>query len=142
MAEYAKPVPVVDHDSRPFWESVARHRMELPWCDDCEQFVFYPRALCPQCHQPVHEWRVVSGSGTIYSFTIARRPASPAFETDVPYAVALVDLDEGPRLMSNVLGDLDDIEIGRRVEIVYDDVTPDLTLYRFRLHDTPGSRHE
>jgi uncharacterized protein len=72
--------------------------------------------LCPHCHSAAVEWTDVSGRGTIYTFTIARRPAGPAFKPDVPYVVALVELEEGPRLMTNILTpDVASVRIGQKV---------------------------
>jgi uncharacterized OB-fold protein len=112
-----------------------RHAIELQRCAGCGVFVFYPRAICPSCGSFELRWVPVTGKGTLYSFTIVHRATVPEFRPDMPYVVALVDLDEGPRLMATLVdvpADATQIRIGARVEIVYHDVTPDVTLLRFR----------
>jgi len=103
-------------------------------CTACGKHHFYPRALCPHCHSDAVEWVDACGTGTIYSFTIARRPAGPAFKADTPYVVAVIDLDEGARMMTNIVtSDVEAVRIGQRVTVQYDDVTDDITLPKFRL---------
>lgn len=131
---YQKPLPVVDPDTEPFWRAAREHRLVVKRCADCGKAHFYPRELCPHCHSDAVSWFDASGHGTIYSFTVARRPAGPAFQPDAPYVVALVDLDEGARMMTNVVGcPPDTVRIGMRVTVSYDDVTPEVTLPKFRL---------
>ncbi|WP_101675273.1 Zn-ribbon domain-containing OB-fold protein [Alloalcanivorax mobilis] len=115
-----RPAPVIDDDSRPFWQGTARQQLRLPYCRACAAAFFYPRALCPRCHGDDLEWRNASGRGTVYSYTVSRRPAGPAFQAITPYVVALVDLEEGPRLLTNVLVDRpDQVHIGQSVTVVY-----------------------
>ena len=131
---YEKPLPVIDAESAPFWEAAKAHKLVLQHCTDCGKFIHYPRAVCPHCNGQNLDWRDVSGEGTIHSFTVARRPAGPAFKEDVPYVIVLVDLKEGPRMMSNlVTGDVDGVKIGQAVEVVFDDVTGEITLPKFRI---------
>lgn len=129
---YEKPLPTIDGESRPFWAAAREHRLAIMRCRDCGKHFFYPRELCPFCHKAAVEWVNASGRGKIYSFTIARRPAGPAFKADVPYVVALVELEEGPRLMSNIVTkDVDRVRIGQAVTVVFDDVTEEVTLVKF-----------
>ena len=135
MTDYAKPLPKSDPLTKPFWDSLDRGAMEIQRCNACASFVFYPRALCPGCGSRDLGWVPVSGRGQIYSFTIVHRPTNAAFKGDTPYVVALVELDEGCRMMSNVTGvqaDPAHVKIGMPVEIVYDRVTPGTTLPKFR----------
>jgi hypothetical protein len=81
---YDKPLPVIDGESRPYWDALKQHRLTLKRCHDCGKHHFYPRVLCPHCHSDAVEWVDACGTGTIYSFTIARRPAGPAFKADTP----------------------------------------------------------
>lgn len=128
-----RPTPVVDSDSRPYWEAISRHKFMLPYCTDCERFFFFPRVLCPHCHETHIAWRKGSGRGKIYTFTISRRPAGPAFKERLPYVVALIDLTEGPRIMSNVVGtDIDAVHIGDRVQIEFEEGSEN-TLPVFRI---------
>ena len=111
-----KPLPVQDGESEPYWSGAKEHRLRLPRCMECGKHHFYPRELCPHCWSDRIEWRDASGRGVIYSYTIARRPAGPAFKEDTPYAVAIVELEEGPRMMSNIVtGNVESIRVGDRV---------------------------
>lgn len=130
---YEKPLPATDPGTEPFWNEAKAHRLTIPRCLDCGKHHFYPRALCPHCHSDRLEWTPVSGRGTVYSYTIARKPAGPVFAADVPYVVALIDLAEGPRMMSTIVtDDVETVRIGDAVEVEFDDVTADVTLPRFR----------
>jgi|SRR5580658_2049921 uncharacterized OB-fold protein len=129
---YEKPLPVIDGESQPFWQAAREHRLAIMRCRDCGKHFFYPRELCPFCHRAAVEWVNASGRGKIYTFTIARRAAGPAFKADVPYVIALVELEEGPRLMTNIVTkEVDRIRIGQAVKAVFDDVTADVTLVKF-----------
>ncbi|WP_418319929.1 Zn-ribbon domain-containing OB-fold protein [Piscinibacter sakaiensis] len=131
---YEKPLPTVDPESAPYWSALKEGRLVLKHCLDCGRHHFYPRALCPHCHSDALEWTDARGSGNIYSFTVARRPAGPAFKADAPYVVAVVELDEGARLMTNIVtDDVDSVRIGQRVVIEFDAVTAEISLPRFRL---------
>ena len=129
---YEKPLPAIDQESRPFWQAAHEHKLAVMRCRDCRRHFFYPRLFCPHCHSAAVEWTTASGRGTIYTFTVARRPAGPAFKADVPYVVALVELEEGPRLMTNIVtSDIAGVRIGQTVAAVFDDVTDDVTLVKF-----------
>ncbi len=129
---YEKPLPVIDEESQPFWQAAREHRLAIMRCRDCRRAFFYPRALCPHCHSDAVEWMKASGRGTIYTFTIARRGAGPAFKADVPYVIALVELEEGPRLMTNIVtSDVASVRIGQAVKAIFDDVTDEVTLVKF-----------
>jgi len=130
---YEKPLPVVDAESAPYWAALKEHRLILKRCRDCGRHHFYPRALCPHCHSDALEWADASGRGSIYSYTVARRPAGPAFKADAPYVVAVVDLDEGARMMTNIVtDDVESVRIGQRVAVAFDAVTDEITLPKFR----------
>ena len=129
---YEKPLPLIDGESRPFWQAARAKQLKIMRCRDCGKHFFYPRALCPSCHSAAVEWTPASGRGTIYTFTIARRPAGPAFKPVVPYVVALVELEEGPRLMTNIVtADVEKVRIGQKVAAVFEDVTEEVTLVKF-----------
>ncbi len=133
MIEYAKPLPVPDGDTKPFWDAAKEHRLMIQRCQDCQRTIFYPRSVCPHCMSDRIDWIQASGRGTIYSYTVVHRSPS-AFKEDVPYVVALIDLAEGVRMMSNVVECAPaDVRIGAAVEVVFDDVTPEITLPKFRL---------
>jgi uncharacterized OB-fold protein len=135
MSEYAKPLPQPDPITKPYWDSLKAHAMRLQRCRSCGRFVFFPRALCPFCFSDALTWTPVSGRGVVHAFTVPHRHPSPAFQPDLPYVVALVELEEGPRLMTNLIDvppDPAQIAVGMPVEVVYDDVTPEVTLPKFR----------
>ena len=136
MTEYAKPLPQPDPITKPFWDSVKAHAMRIQRCDTCGRFVFFPRALCPYCFSAALEWTPVSGRGVVHAFTIPHRHPLPAFQAELPYVVAIVELEEGARMMTNLVDvppDPAQIAVGMPVEVVYDDVTPEITLPKFRL---------
>ena len=114
------PVPAIDPDSAPYWAALNENRLILKRCGACGKAHFYPRELCPYCHADDLAWVEASGRGAIYSFTVCRRPAGPAFAADVPYVVALVDLAEGPRMMTRILGDPAAVAIGGAVRVRFE----------------------
>ncbi len=131
MSEYLKPLPKPTPISRPFWEAARRHELMLQRCAACATFVHYPRPRCPQCFSDRLEWRHASGRGTVYSYTIVRRASSRAF-ADAPYVLAIVELEEGPHMTTNIVGPSEQVGIGTPVEVYFDDVTPEHTLVKFK----------
>ena len=132
---YGKPLPVADPVTAPFWESVRAHAMRLQRCNACGRWIFYPRGLCPHCFSDDLAWEPVAGTGVVHAFTIVHRHPSPAFQAAIPYVVALIELDEGARLLSNLVEVAPDpaaVRVGLPVEVVYDDITPEVTLPKFR----------
>lgn len=99
------PVPPITPETAPYWNAARDGKLLLQRCGDCRAVRFYPRALCPACWSTQVEWIEASGRGRVHSFTIIRRPPAPSFAARVPYVVALIDLDEGPRMMANIVGD-------------------------------------
>jgi uncharacterized OB-fold protein len=130
---YAKPLPIPNPASEPFWHAARRHELSLQRCESCGAWVFYPRAACPECLSPRLSWKRASGRATLYSFTVARRPTAPQFADVTPLVIAVVALEEGPRMMSNVVGCApEDVRIGMALEAAFDDVTADTTLVKFK----------
>lgn len=133
--DYKKPTPNPAHwpASRKFWEAARRHELVIPRCRRCNKFFFYPREVCPTCLHGDIEWQKVSGNGRLHSFTVIHQPANPNFLEDVPYVYAMVQLDEGPRIISNLTDCAPaDAAVDMAVTAVYEDVTPDWTLVKFR----------
>jgi uncharacterized OB-fold protein len=91
-------------DAMPFWAAARRHEWVLPYCGACGKYFFYPRTLCPRCGSRDVQWRAASGQGTLYSFCIQYRNSIPGLRTAVPFVTALVDVDEGPRMMTFLIG--------------------------------------
>jgi uncharacterized OB-fold protein len=118
--------------TRPFWEAARRHELFMPRCTMCDYVFFYPRSECPRCLSTNLEWVKVSGRARLHSFTVVQQPANAAFRDDVPYVYAVVQLDEGPRLVSNIVQcDIDTLRVDMPLEAVFDDVTPEWTLVKF-----------
>ena len=135
MAQYRKPLPrPLDGElTAPFWEAARRHELIIPRCTRCNFYFWYPRQECPRCLQPGWQWEPAVGKGRLHTFTVVRQPANPAFTDDVPYAYAVIQLDEGPRIVSNMVQcDVEDLKVDMRVEAVFDDVSPEWTLVKFR----------
>jgi uncharacterized OB-fold protein len=133
MTDYKKPLPRPTAASLPFWEAAKRHELQIQCCGSCRANIFYPREMCPECLSSDLKWTAVSGKGTVYSYTIAEAPTHPTFAEDVPYVIAIVELAEGPRIATNITGCTPDaVQVGMPVEVTFDDVTPEITLVKFR----------
>ena len=133
MSEYRRPLPVPSPESAPFWEGCRKHELLLQRCTRCEQVTFLPTARCPRCLSPSLAWTKSSGRGTVYSFVVYRRAYHPGLKDQLPYVVALVELAEGPRLISNLVDcDPKSVRCDMSVEVVFDDATENVTLYKFR----------
>ena len=130
---YLKPLPVPSPESKPFWDACRRHELRLPRCSTCRAYWFPPSGVCPECLSDQFEWALASGRGEVFSFVVMHRVYHKGFADDVPYPVALVALEEGPHFLSNVVDcALDQIRIGMPVQVVFDDVTDEHTLPKFR----------
>jgi uncharacterized protein len=111
-------------DSAPFWRACNEERLMLRHCSSCGTDFYYPRRLCPACGSQKLDWRVASGRGTVFSFSEVHAPfAGPEWHTQLPYTVVLVDLDEGPRMLSRLIGDTRaDVRIGDALEVCFVEV--------------------
>jgi uncharacterized OB-fold protein len=121
-------------DTQPFWDATKSHQLTYPVCKACQNVVFYPRGHCPACGARDLEWRTSKGEGTLYTYSVVRLNRHPAFAALGPYAVAMVDLDEGFRLLTNVVGVADptkDLQIGQRVRVRWDDLETGYSLPLF-----------
>lgn len=116
LADGLVPSPV-DRDTLPFWEAARERRLTYQTCDTCGEVVFFPRKHCPHCLGRDLTRHDSAGRGTVYTFSIVRASRDPRFAGRVPYAVAWVDLAEGFRMMSNVLGDVDQLRVGLPVQV-------------------------
>lgn len=132
---YAKPLPTPSPETRRFWDGCKKHELWIPYCRSCESFFWYPRSHCPKCFSWEVEWRKASGRGKIYTFAIQYRGWHPGWKDETPYVNAMVDLDEGPRIYTNIVGvdpDPKKIKCDMPVEVVFEDVTAEITLPKFR----------
>ena len=128
-----KPKPRPAPESLPYWQAAQEHRLALPKCEDCGQFWFPPSATCPHCLSTNFAFQTVSGRGKVFSFVTFHRVYRPAFAQDVPYVVALVELEEGPRLLTNILGiSHEEVRCEMPVEVVFDDYDEDVAVPKFR----------
>ena len=131
--KYPKPLPRIDEESKGFWEACQRHELYLQRCGDCGAFRYYPRALCPSCLSDRIEWVRSSGQGTIYTFTVVYQNLAPGFRDELPYVLAYVELEEGVRMLTNIVGcPPEAVRIGMPVEVIFEDVTPAVTLPKFK----------
>jgi len=134
MTTQARILPVVTDLTRPYWEAARDEKLVIQQCVDCSSYQFFPRPFCLKCMSENIEWTPSSGNGTIYTFTINRRGSNPYMNERVPYVVAMVTLDEGVRLMANIIeSEIEKVRIGARVSVVFEKVTEDISLPQFRL---------
>lgn len=133
MAKYSKPLPRIDEESKGFWEACQRHELYIQRCGACRSYRYYPRAVCPGCLSSDTEWVRSSSRGTVYTFTVTYQNQTPGFRDELPYVLAYVELEEGVRLLTNVIGCLpEDVRIGMPVEVDFEDATAEVTLPKFR----------
>ena len=132
---YRGPLPVKQPESDFYWEKAQAHELWLRRCNACERAYFYPRDFCPNCGSRNVSWVQASGRGTLHTFAIVHRAPVPAFRDHVPFVVAMVDLEEGPRIPTNLVDvepDPEHIHVGMAVEVAFADVTDEITLPVFR----------
>lgn len=130
-------LPVVDDVNRPFWDGCRDGVLRLQRCGDCDRLRYPISTVCPYCTSCAIEWEAVSGSGTVYSFAVFRHAYNDAWRERVPYVVALVELAEGPTMISNVVGVApEEVRVGQAVSVVFDAVTPEISVPQF----VPGKR--
>ena len=134
ISEYLRPLPGPDPVSQPFWDGCARHELLLQRCAGCGRHRFPPGPVCPDCGAREAKWVRASGRGTVYSWIVVHHPVPrQSFADEVPYVVALVALEEGVRMASNVVGcAADAVEAGMALEVVFEDVAEAVTLPKFR----------
>lgn len=131
---YTKPLPNIhDPNNAPFWQAVRRHEVSCQRCPSCS-VVRYPAAKhCPECLAENNEWVTLSGRGKVWSFGVYYHLFVKSFAEDIPYNVALVELEEGPRLITSIVGIPNEkIEMEMPVEAVFETVTDEVTLIKFR----------
>jgi uncharacterized OB-fold protein len=128
VKHFPRPTP----ETETYWEGCRKHQLLLQRCTQCEEFQFYPRGLCSKCISEDLEWEQASGKGQILTFTIVRRAVSAAYDADVPYVVALIRLDEGPTIMSNIVEcDPEALQIGDPVQVLFEDWSDEISIPKF-----------
>ena len=136
MVNYVKPLPLINDETKPYWDYCRKHELRMQKCRQCGHIRFPISFICPKCHATEAEWARLSGKGKIYSFTIYRVPYHRAFKDDIPYVVAIIQLDEGPRMESNILGcKVEEVGMEMLVVVAFDDVTDEISLPKFRPAD-------
>ncbi len=129
-----RPIPSLDNEAdRTFWQATADERLLIQRCGDCGERQFFPRSWCHYCGADGIEWTEAEGTGHVHTYTVIRRATElQAFADEVPYVVAYVELDEGPRICTNVVGcDPATVEIGMPVEVTFDHVNDEIALPKF-----------
>ena len=125
-----RPLPTpITPEAKPFWDGCRAEKLMLPRCESCGHVFFYPRIVCPRCHARTIGWMQASGRGTLHSFEIAYQAFQKAWKIKPPYVLAMVQLEEGLRLMTNVVGcPVDAVRIGIPVEVAWEDVTSEISV--------------
>ena len=134
MSEYAKPIPTPSEDSQVYWEAAKNHELKLQQCRRVRRLPVPARGGVPRVHlRRAYDWKPVSGKGRVFSFVIYHRAYHRGFADEIPYVVAVIELDEGPRMLSNVTGcKPEEVRCDMPVEVVYEDITDEMTLPKFR----------
>ncbi|MHB1717985.1 MAG: Zn-ribbon domain-containing OB-fold protein [Acidimicrobiales bacterium] len=132
-ASLPTPAPAVSPETQEFWAATTEGRLLLRRCDDCATVIWYPRAHCPACGSQHTSWMPASGRGTVYTFTVVHRSAVEGFRDALPYVVAYIELEEGPRVLTNVVDcDPASVVVGMPVTVVFHDTGAGSALFRFR----------
>ncbi len=130
---YSKPLPALDGLTKEFYNWCRRGDLRFQRCSACQAWRHVPRPICAACGSFESTWQRSSGRGTVFSWTVAERPMHPAFRDDAPYAPVIIEMEEGVRLVTEMLDcPPDELEIGMPVELVLDHVTPEITLPKFK----------
>lgn len=128
-----KPVPPVNFWTAPYWEAAREGKLIIQKCQNCQKYIFYPRMSCPFCFSDRIEWVQASGRGTVYTYTVVSNNAPSAFLADMPYVVAVVRLEEGVQMMTNIVGcDPGEVYCDMPVKVVFEKLTDEITLPKFR----------
>lgn len=133
MSQKAKPLPIVTPLDAPYWEYTRRGELRLQQCGACGALRFPASAVCASCDSDVAVWTRVSGKGRVFSWVVFHKAYFPGFAAEIPYNVAMIALDEGPMFITNVIGvDNADLRKGMRVEVVFEKVSDEFTIPKFR----------
>ncbi|MCX5851298.1 MAG: Zn-ribbon domain-containing OB-fold protein [Deltaproteobacteria bacterium] len=133
MSGYNKPLPLITPLSKVFYDACRDKKLMYQQCNDCGEIIFFPKHLCPNCMSRNLGWKESKGKGKIQTFTVTYEAAPPEFAADQPYALAIIRLDEGFRMMTNIVEcDFNTLSCEMPVEVVFDAVTPEITLPKFR----------
>ena len=135
---YKKPIPMPQGESDFYWEKAKARELWLRHCNSCDEVYFYPTDICRNldCSNPRDtDWIKASGKATLFTFGIVQRAPHPGFVDDVPYVTAIVELEEGPKMPTNIVIDnpsSDNLKIGMSLEVVFEDITEEIALPKFK----------
>ena len=133
MSEYRKPVPYIYQVARPYWRGAKRREILIQKCGDCAELIHYPRPLCTGCFSSNLNWIRCTGYGTVYNYTVTYQSVIQGFDEDLPYIFAIIELEEGVRMSTNLVGcDPDEVKIGMPVEAVFENINDEVSLPKFR----------
>jgi uncharacterized OB-fold protein len=133
MGEYNKPIPNINGDTKEFWVGCKKHELRFQKCKACGHVRWPASIICPVCYSEETEWMVAKGKGRVYTFVVYHVAYHPGFVNGLPYVVADVELEEGPRLLTNIVGCRpDEVKCEMIVEVTWEDVTEEFSLPKFR----------
>ncbi len=139
--EIPKPLPEITPITQPFWDAAANKKLVMQRCRDCQSWVWCPRPVCVECGGANLDWTPLSGRGKVFAFTVIREVVGRAlrgFASDIPYVTAWIDLEEGPRICSNVVGcPIEQVAIEMNVEAIFEEAGSGIFLPKFR----PSNQH-
>ena len=131
--QWNKPLPTVAGETKAFWDSCRRGQLVIQYCDGCDEYQWYPRGICADCWGESVRWVQSSGRGTVWTYTVTYQNRTPGFAEMVPYVLALVELEEGVRMFTNIIDcNPRDVHIGMPVEVTFQTATPQLTIPYFK----------
>ncbi|MBT4521322.1 MAG: hypothetical protein HOC23_15085 [Halieaceae bacterium] len=133
IPELGRPLPKLNADTEPWWAALKRHQLLVQTCSDCEMAIHPPRPMCPNCRSMELSWSPSSGKGSVYSWVIINRAFHPYFMEKIPFAVVLVEMEDGTRLVGSIDCENDQLEDGLPVEVTFDDVDDDFSMLLFRV---------
>jgi uncharacterized OB-fold protein len=131
---YTKPLPdIAEPVMAPFWSAARQHRLSIQRCPSCHAYRWPPLPSCPECLDVSSQWIDIPAEGVIWSYVVYHRAFHPGFEDDIPYVVGVIELESGVRIEGAIVDRPGDVEVGKRVIALFDDVTPEVTLLKWQL---------
>ena len=133
MLEWKKPLPTIVGETKPYWDSCRQGRLIIQRCESCNEYQFYPRGICAHCWSGDISWVESSGKGTVWTYTVTYQNRTPGFAEEVPYVLAMVELDEGVKMFTNIVEcNPRDVKIGMPVEVTFVRATDQITIPYFK----------
>ena len=133
MMIYKKPLPRPNADDKPFWDGCKEHQLRFQKCQNCGHIRWPPSIICPMCYSYDTEWIVAGGKGKVYTFAVYHQVYHEAFADDIPYITAIIEMEEGPHILTNVIGcSSDQVRCDMPVEVVWEDITEGFSLPKFK----------